>query len=59
MTEKEIIKSALHVLANYLETRDIAMSADDFICLQKDSEVDMNPKQKLFVNKLREIAAKY
>jgi hypothetical protein len=59
MTEKEIIKSALHVWANYLETRDIAMSADDFICLHKDSEVDLNPKQKLFVNKLREIAAKY
>lgn len=59
MTEREIIKSALNVWANYLETRNIAMSADDFVCLQKDFEVDTNPKQKLFVNKLREIATKY
>lgn len=58
MNENEIIKSALNIWANYLETENIALGAKDIEAFEKVS-IKLNPKQEMFVNKLRIIANKY
>lgn len=59
MDENEIIRSALNVWANYIETRNIALSAEEMKELNQNIDTNLNHHQEKFVSKLREIAAKY